>query len=243
MACATERVRLTSSFVNNLFRSPVEVAQAALAMQALSGGRFELGLGAGWAKHELEGAGLAYPDPGERAGRYREAVEIVRALLGSGSCRYEGRWYQVDVPALGPRTGAPPPLVASLGGPRTTREIAPLVDRVEIKPISPATRDGALDLAAMAQIPESHVKELVERVRATRPDVPLSLFCLCSAGDDARTKGVSELLGDSFMGRFFGPPEQVADALLGLADLGFSRAQVSPFGDASFELLAPHLFG
>lgn len=48
MAAATERVFLTSSFANNLFRSPVEFAQASLTMQALSDGRFEAGLGAGW---------------------------------------------------------------------------------------------------------------------------------------------------------------------------------------------------
>src|SRR4051794_1120573 len=45
LACATARIRLMSSFANNLFRSPVEFAHAALTLQQVSGGRFEAGLG------------------------------------------------------------------------------------------------------------------------------------------------------------------------------------------------------
>lgn len=56
MACATSNVLLTTAFVNNLFRSPVEVAQAALQLQRLSDGRFELGVGAGWSEDEVIGA-------------------------------------------------------------------------------------------------------------------------------------------------------------------------------------------
>ena len=48
MACNTEKVKLTTSFCNNLFRSPVEFCQAALSLQQASSGRFEAGLGAGW---------------------------------------------------------------------------------------------------------------------------------------------------------------------------------------------------
>src|SRR3712207_3396712 len=93
MAAATSRVRLASSFANNLFRSPVEFAQAALQMQAVSGGRFEAGLGAGWERDEAEGASLSYPPPGARAGRYAEAVQIVRDLLAKGTCSFHGRYY------------------------------------------------------------------------------------------------------------------------------------------------------
>ena len=62
-AAATSRPMLTSSFANNLLRTPVEFAQAALQMQAVSSGRFEAGLGAGWDETEIIGAGLEYPPP------------------------------------------------------------------------------------------------------------------------------------------------------------------------------------
>jgi alkanesulfonate monooxygenase SsuD/methylene tetrahydromethanopterin reductase-like flavin-dependent oxidoreductase (luciferase family) len=247
MAAATTTVRLTSSFANNLLRTPVEFAQAALALQAASGGRFEAGLGAGWTRNEIEGASLPYPSPSERAGRYAEAIQIVRALLLDGRCTFRGRYYDVNIPVIGPcpgagaGTGDAPPLVASLGGDRTIREIAPLVDRVELKLISAATRSGQLELDKLASIPRSHLDALVAKVRAVNETVPLSVFILCSVGDDARTRAVSSMLGDSFIGGFFGDASTVADSMHALAEAGISRVQVSPFSERSFELLAPKL--
>jgi alkanesulfonate monooxygenase SsuD/methylene tetrahydromethanopterin reductase-like flavin-dependent oxidoreductase (luciferase family) len=241
-AAATSRARLTSSFANNLFRSPVEFAQAALQMQAVSRGRFEAGLGAGWDPVETIGAGLDYPAAGPRAGRYAEAIRIVRELLDQGACALHGEHYDIEIPTLGPRT-EPPPLVASLGGQRTIREIAPLVDRVELKMISAATKGGTLDVAALATIPRTHLVELVDRVRQVNPTVPLGVFVLCGVGTDARTRAAEELLGESFMGGFFGSAEKVAASIADLESAGVDRVQLSPFADAAFELLAPHLCG
>ena len=73
MACATERVTLAPSFANNLFRSPFEFAQASTAMQRVSNGRYEAGLGAGWTALEMEATGQVFPDgrtgPGSTARR------------------------------------------------------------------------------------------------------------------------------------------------------------------------------
>ena len=240
-AAATSRVMLTSSFANNLFRTPVEFAQASLQLQKISGGRFEAGLGAGWDRTETEAAGLVYPGAGDRAGRYAEAVQIVRQLFANGSCSFHGRYYDIEVPKLGPSDRDPPPLVASLGGDRTIREIAPLVDRVELKLNAPATRDGSLDFVKLAEIPRSHLADLVAKVRAVNPTVPLGVLVLCSVGEDDRTRALEEKLGDSLMGGFFGPVDKVVASLRALADVGLERIQVSPFTDTSYELLAPHL--
>src|SRR2546430_1107148 len=102
-AAATSRARLTSAFANNLLRSPVEFAQASLEMQIVSGGRFEAGLGAGWDRAEAEGAGIDYPPARVRAGRYAESIQIVRQLFDKGACQFEGRYYTIDIPVLGPR--------------------------------------------------------------------------------------------------------------------------------------------
>lgn len=243
MAGATSRAKLTTSFANNLFRSPVEFAQASLQMQRISKGRFEAGLGAGWEKAEAVGADIDYPEPAIRAERYIEAAKIVRQFFDTGACRFEGVHYDIDVPRLGPipPEGAPP-LVFSLGGPRTIRHIAPIADRVEVKLISQITRDGAVNLQAMASVPESHLHDLVRRIRDVNATVPLSVFILCSAGDDERTKGVEALLGDSFLGGFYGAPGKVAASMMKLADAGIDRIEVSPFTEASFSALARELF-
>ena len=243
MAAATSRVRLTSSFSNNLLRSPVEFAQASLQMQQVSRGRFEAGLGAGWTRDEAIGASLTYPSAAGRASRYIEAIKIVGPLLRDGHGAFTGEHYSTDVAVLGPRPDAgPPPLVASLGGARTIKHIAPLVDRVELKMISAATRDGALDVTMLAGIPRSHVSDLVAKVREVAPTVPIGLFVLCSIGTDARTKAMEDMLGDTFLGGFYGSAAKVAHNLAELADLGIERVQLSPFNDDGFEMLAPHVF-
>lgn len=242
MAMSTVDVTISTAFVNNLFRSPVEVAQAALQMQMVADGRFELGLGAGWADDEVTGSGLRYPPPGERAGMYAEAATIVRTLLHERSCSFRGEHYDIEVPAVGPAV-EPPPLVGSVGGPRTIREVTPHLDRVEIKAQSAATKHGALDLPTMAAIPDSHLVDMIERVRAVRPDVELSMFTLFSVGDDPVTTSLGDAMreGGGLFRRFFGSPEFVAEGMEWLESLGFSSASLSPMTPQSLEGLAPHV--
>ena len=243
MAAATKKVKLTTSFANNLFRSPVEFAQASLQMQSVSHGRFEAGLGAGWEKAEAEGSSIPYPSPGERAGMYIESAHIVRELFDTGGCTFSGKYYNMNVPKIGPMPAAgPPPLVASLGGPRTIKGIAPIADRVEIKLISGITRNGSVDLPAMATVPESHLYDLVKQVREVNPTVPLSVFILCSVGEDARTTAVENMLGDSFLGGFYGSAAKVSESMFRLAEAGIDRVEVSPFTESSFATLATKLF-
>lgn len=240
-AAVTHRVTLTTAFANNLLRTPVEFAQASLEMQVLSGGRFEAGLGSGWTRDEIEGLGLTYPGPAQRADRYIEAMQIVRQLFDHGSCQFTGRHYRVDIPKIGPQPDRPPPLVGSLGGRRTIREIGPIVDRIELNVTSPATRGGVLDLAILASIATSHLDDVLAQVRDVNPTAPLTLFVLCGIGTDERTREYEAQLAGSFLGEFFGPPGKVADALHRVADRGISRVQISPFTESSFEQLAPYL--
>jgi len=244
LATATRTIRVGTAFANNLFRHPVEFVQASLALQSVSGGRFEAGLGAGWAQLEMEQTGRPFPPPGERAGRYLEALRIARELFDHGEVDFVGRWYEVHVPRIGPRPAVPPPLVGSLGGPRTIRGGVGLLDRVEVKVASAVTSGGGLDLAALGRLPVSHARRLIAEIRAERADVPLSVFALCRVGDDEATRAFAAgFERDSFYGPFMGPAAQVAEAMWGLAELGVDRVQVSPFNDDAYAHLAPHLFG
>jgi alkanesulfonate monooxygenase SsuD/methylene tetrahydromethanopterin reductase-like flavin-dependent oxidoreductase (luciferase family) len=241
VATATSRPLIASSFANNLLRTPVEFAQAALALQRASAGRFEAGLGAGWAEAEITGTGGRYPSPGERAGRYAESMHVVRELLHHGRCTFDGEFVHVDVPAIGPAVDEPPPLVASVGGPRTIREVVPLVDRVELKVASPATRGGSLDLTTLAGIDVDHLRDLVERVRAVRDDVPIGVFLLAGCGSDPRVAELQAVLGDALMGSLVGEPEQVASVIRSMADYGIERVQLTPYTPDTIALLAPYL--
>jgi len=241
LAMATSRATISTAFVNNLLRSPVEVAQAALMLQLVSGGRFELGLGAGWARAEILDAGLDYPERGDRAGAFIEATQIVRSLLHTGSCRFEGRYYRIEVENLGPVSKRPPPLVCSVGGPRTIREVTPHADRVEIVAASPAIRAGAVDLGAMAGIGDSYLLELIDRVRAVDPEIGLGMFVYCMVGDDTETRELAAHLEGSLHGRFCGPAGKVAEGLAWLEEIGITRAQITPFHDTGLDRLAPQI--
>ena len=243
MAAATSRVRLQSGFGNNLLRSPVEFAQASLMLHAQSAGRAEAGLGAGWARAEVEAAGLTFPDGPTRARMLREAILVVRDLLRRGQCRFTGEHYQVDVPVLGPLVDPPPALVASLGSPWTMRHISPLVDRVEVT-MGRTSREGVNDLAALAGVTLEEVRAMVSGVKEAAPDVPVSLVAFAAAGSGPDVDRMRAALGDQVYGSFTGEPAAVADALRETAAaVGVDRVSVIGWTPASFEALAPELFG
>ena len=242
LATATTRPRITTAFTNNLFRSPVEVAQAALMMQRVSGGRFELGLGAGWASVEMLAAGLDYPEPRDRAGAFIEAVQIVRSLMATGSCRFGGDYYDIAVESLGPVSDPPPLLVASVGGARTVREVTPHCDRVEIKASTAATRGGVLDLDALAAVTDQHLVDMIARVRAVDPHIGIGMFVLCKAGEDEATRALESKMGNGLYGRFYGAPGKVVENMAWLEELGVTRCQISPHDDATFDRLAPLIY-
>ncbi len=236
MAAATDRVFLTSSFANNLFRSPVEFVQASLTMQWLSGGRFEAGLGAGWLEGEVIGSGLEYPSPPTRARRYREAILIARELLSTGRCTFEGEHYSIKVPVIGPACDTSPLLVASVGGPWTIEHVSPLVDRVELK-FGASTRNGDLDTGALAVSTRADLIEMIERVRAVAPDVPIGMFAMIAVGGDDETARIGESLDGGLYADFVGEPSRVLGNLRSLAGLGISRVQLTERLKGSIERL------
>jgi len=228
MAMATSRVVVGTSFANNLFRSPVEFAQASLTMQRLSAGRFEAGIGAGWLAAEVRGGGLQFPEPAVRARRYREAVQIVARLFRDGCCQFEGEFYSIDVPVIGPHCSVAPQLAVSVGGPWTMRNVAPLADRVELK-AGRSTRGGDLDLATLASVTRDEIAGMVRQVREVAPDVPIGLFTMIAAGDPDEVAHVSSSLGGGLYSTFVGEPAKVLDGLRSLEDIGIDRVQVSEF--------------
>jgi len=96
-------------------------------------------------------------------------------------------------------------------------------------------------MEVLADVTDSHLLSMIEKVRNIRPDIELGMFVLCNAGTDQFTKGIEAKMGDGLYSRFFGSPEKVADGLEWLAEQGISRAQLSPFDDTSLDRLAPHL--
>jgi F420-dependent oxidoreductase-like protein len=130
LAVHTRRVRMGVLVSCNTFRPPALLAKMALTVDHMSGGRLDVGLGAGWFVPEHDAFGIDFPRPGERVTRFREAVEIVDRLLRQERTTYEGRYYRLrDAVCLPRPVQAPrPPLMLAGHGPRMLRIIAELGD-------------------------------------------------------------------------------------------------------------------
>lgn len=95
LAAATTRVRLGSLVACNDFRNPALLAKVASTLDVLSGGRLDLGMGAGWFEAEYRAAGIPFESASLRVGRLGEAVQILRGLLDAGRIDFSGEHYRI----------------------------------------------------------------------------------------------------------------------------------------------------
>jgi F420-dependent oxidoreductase-like protein len=95
LSMATERVRLGHMVVCAGFRNPALTAKMASTIDVISGGRFELAIGAGWKEEEWRAYGYGFPTLAERMGALGDQLEIIRAMFGPGRATYEGRFAHV----------------------------------------------------------------------------------------------------------------------------------------------------
>jgi alkanesulfonate monooxygenase SsuD/methylene tetrahydromethanopterin reductase-like flavin-dependent oxidoreductase (luciferase family) len=241
LAMASSTLRIASLFANNLYRSPVEFAHAALTLQAVSGGRFEAGLGAGWAAKDSDACGQPFPGPAERARRYREGATIASAVLHTGRCSFHGEFYDVELDDITLDISSPPPLVVGVGGAWVTDHVAPLADRVEVVPFAHVVRNGEIDMRAWATGSTDDVRRAIDRARRANPDAPISLGAFVAAGNGERIARAVQLFGDGSSQGLAGDARLVADTLLGYEELGVSRCTICELVPHSVEQLAPVL--
>lgn len=123
---ATQRVRLGQMCTCMGYRNPAYLAKVATTIDAISGGRVEMGIGAGWYEHEWNAYGYGFPSAGDRLGMLDEGVQIMRELWTSGRTTMVGRHYQVNGAICRPlplQRGGIPLWIAG-GGEKKTLRIA-----------------------------------------------------------------------------------------------------------------------
>ena len=130
LAAGTERIRVGVLVSCNTFRHPALLAKEAVTVDHISGGRLELGLGAGWYEPEHAMFGIDFPPARELVDRFEEAVEIVDGMLRNELTTYTGAHYRLTgapsrpAPVQRPR----PPLTIGAHGPRMLRIVARYAD-------------------------------------------------------------------------------------------------------------------
>lgn len=102
-AASTSRVRLGQMCTCIAYRNPAYLAKVAATVDVISGGRVEMGIGAGWYENEWRAYGYGFPKAGDRLGALREGVQIFRDMWTQGSATLDGKYFQVDGARCAPR--------------------------------------------------------------------------------------------------------------------------------------------
>ncbi|GAA3982640.1 LLM class F420-dependent oxidoreductase [Actinomadura viridis] len=245
-ACATRTLRLGTLVLANDHRHPVLLAKEAATLDHLSGGRFELGVGAGWLREEYERAGIPFEAAGTRVDRLEESLRILRSLLAGEKTTLAGDHYRVrDLTVFPSPVQTPPPLLVGAGSPRMLRIAGRHAD---IAGILPRALPGGTISGEMSERTPETIARKVALVRESGRDIELSMLVSPTFGPDPRgcAARVAVLRGwgasstDLVMdmpSQFIGPPEHIAEQMAARRErYGFTYLLVP---DRDMERFAP----
>jgi probable F420-dependent oxidoreductase len=256
LAAATSRVRLMALVFCNDYRHPVVTHKAAATLDVLSGGRLDLGLGAGFLADEYRAGGMTYDLPGVRIDRLAEGLEIVRALFTGDAVEFSGAHYQINgltgIPA--PVQRPHPPLVIGGGG----RRMLTLAGRhANIAGIhSNLSRGTSYDAGVIEDMVPERMRQKIDWVRSAAdaagrdPDALDHLYITWTARvvespqqvsaaltDVAARYGVDRATAQQSLGLLVGTAEQCQEQLVERRELyGLNYVD---FGAADVEMLGP----
>ena len=144
VALATTSLRVGTMVLANDYRHPAVLAKELASLDQVSGGRLEIGIGAGWMASDYEQAGIGFDRPGVRIKRLDEAVTVLEGCFGEALFDFEGDHYKIagldsqPKPVQKPR----PPLLMAGGG---HRMLALAARRADIVGVNPSLHSGAID--------------------------------------------------------------------------------------------------
>jgi F420-dependent oxidoreductase-like protein len=236
-AAETSRLRLGPLVCPVMFYQPALLAKSAAAVDVLSGGRLELGLGAGWNEREHRAYGLDFPPASERYGRLSEAIEVVVRLWGDGPTSYRGRYYRVDgVDALPRPVQRPrvPILIGGMGLRRTLALVARYADEWNLTTNSPElvrARSAALaDCCKTIGRDPSSIRRSVAMGFVVAADEPELWRCCeavrCAVPDLACFDAAEVPQAAREIGWVCGTPDQIIESLLELQAAGIERVML-----------------
>jgi len=249
-AASTSRVRLGQMCTCMAYRNPAYLAKVATTADVISGGRVEMGIGAGWYEHEWRAYGYGFPTAGERIAMLDEGVQIFKQMWTDGVATFAGRHYQVDGAQLSPlplQAGGPPLWIAG-GGERKTLRIAAQHARYTNFDGSPEgfahkSRVLAEHCAAVGRDPEEITRSANYNVviGETEADVEAKLAWLEEHYARTIPAKAADQVADLRKGPLVGTPEQVVEKLTELRGLGLGYA-ITYFADAAYDRSSIELF-
>ncbi|MQA87564.1 MAG: TIGR03621 family F420-dependent LLM class oxidoreductase [Streptosporangiales bacterium] len=250
-AGATQRLRVGTLVLDNDYRHPAVVAKEAATLDHLSGGRFELGIGAGWLREEYERAGLPFDAAGVRVGRLEESLHVLKGLLAGARTTFSGAHYTVaELDNFPPPAQRPhPPILVGAGSRRMLGIAGRMADIVGILPR--ALPDGTISEDLAERTPQTMARKIAwvrESAGDRFPDIELSMVVSVTVADDYRAaarrvaidRGWGAEAADLVLdmpGQFVGSVERIAEEMqTRRRRYGFSYYVVS---DRDMEVFGP----
>jgi alkanesulfonate monooxygenase SsuD/methylene tetrahydromethanopterin reductase-like flavin-dependent oxidoreductase (luciferase family) len=235
LSAATSRIRIGPLVACTAFHNPAVLAKQADTLDEISGGRFVLGLGAGWNEPEFRAFGIPFE---QRIARFEEAWTIITTLLRQGAVDFEGRFHSArdcELVPRGPTSGGPPILVGS-SGPRMLRITMPIADAWNawyadtrnspegVEPLRRAVDEACLEVG---REPGSVARTVAVQVRLPGGTGRVM-------GDTSSVMQVTPLEG---------PPQRIAEGLRAYARAGIAEVQLvlDPITRDSIAALRPVL--
>ncbi|MFW0786728.1 LLM class F420-dependent oxidoreductase [Gordonia sp. CPCC 206044] len=250
-AASTERIRLGQMCTCIAYRNPAYLAKVAATVDHVSGGRVEMGIGAGWYEHEWLAYGYGFPSAGERLKALDEGVQIFRQAWEHGVASIDGDIYQVDGAIVQPlplqENGIP--IWIAGGGERKTLRIA--AKYAQYTNFDGTPEGFARKSAILAEHARDVGRDLDEIVRSsnynvvigeTERDVADKLDWIDAHYRPLVPQEAYERFSQTFRsGHLVGTVEQIIERLKGVGDLGLAYA-ITNFVDLAYDRSAAQLF-
>ena len=147
MAAATSHLRITTAVLNQDLRHPAVLAKELATLDVLSGGRLEVGLGAGWVPADYDQSGISFDSATERIERLEEKIDILKGLFSENQCTFAGRHYKVTGLDGTPKPAQPggPPIMIGGGGRKILSMAARRADIIQVLGASLGTSGAVVD--------------------------------------------------------------------------------------------------
>ncbi len=221
LAATFPRYRYGHLVLGQSYRNPALLAKMAATLQQLTGGRYVVGLGAGWHEEEYRAYGYEYPRAGVRVAQLGEAIEILRAMWTASPATFAGEHYAIDNAYCEPRPDPSIPILVGTSGPKALAIAARLADMwCWDGPFDATYREPLEILRAHCQAIGRPFEEitLTSELTVELPDDPSSFEASYRHG----------FYGDAIDFRILGPrPEDVIREIERLVDVGVSHFQMN----------------
>ena len=247
-AQATQSLHVGSFVMDNDFHHPVVLAKESATLDLLSGGRLELGLGAGWMAADYEQSGIPLDPAGVRVSRMEESLHILKGLFADGPVTFEGKHYTVrnleGMPK--PQQRPHPPLMIGGAGKRVLSIAAREADIVSLV-ARPLADGSSLDVTDMTPAATERKISLVRQEAGARFDeLELNILLFAVVVTQDRQQAAAQLAerfqttGEQLLQTphcLIGTPEQMSEDLLSRRER-YGISYITVFGD-NLETFAP----